>query len=171
MRTANPGEVPLCVGNLDATLTCSAPLALWNKRAVGGETISIRQGRIDSIPVLGRIVTSPNNTLANTLGRQACPDGHWRRGLQLCGQRHAVRPFRRDLGGIGAAGSGTVGFDRQLDLRLNAGPMETLQSSLGPVGEGECFDAMAYLLPDKLMQYRIINIFFLFLLLSDPQVH
>ncbi len=136
LRTGNPGEVPLYAGNLDVAITYSAPPALWNKQAAGGGTISIRQGRIDSLPVLGRIITSLNNTLARTLGgdKHALTDSA-DATFSFAGDGMRFDHFAGTSGVLALRGSGTVGFDRQLDLRLNAGPMEALQNSLGPVGE------------------------------------
>jgi len=136
LRSTNPGETPQYAGNLDAAITFSAPLALWNTQAAGGGTISIRQGRIDNIPVLGRIFTGVDNLITHTMGGHThaltdTADGTF----AFAGDAVRFDHFAGTSGALALRGAGTMGFDRQLDLRLNGGPMEGLQNSLGAVGE------------------------------------
>ncbi len=59
---------------------------------------------------------------------------------------------------IAARGTGTVGFDQTLDLKVNAGPLEKLQSMLGKVGD------LIGKVTDQLATYRVRGT------LSDPTV-
>ena len=136
LRSSNSGEVPPYAGNLDAAITYAAPLARWNTQAAGGGTISIRQGRIDNIPVLGQIFTGVEDLLKHTMGGNThaltdSADGTF----AFAGDRVRFDHFAGASGALALRGAGTIGFDRQLDLRLNGGPMEGLQNSLGVVGE------------------------------------
>jgi hypothetical protein len=155
LRSSKPGELPLYAGNLAAAITYSAPLALWNRQAAGGGTVSIREGRIDNIPLLGRIATGINNTLAsNRKGLTDAADGTF----SFTGEGVRFDHFTATSGMLALRGSGTIGFDGRLDLRLNGGPMEGLQNSLGTVGDvwASISDAMA--------GYRVSGT------LEDPQV-
>ena len=146
LRSNKPGELPLYAGNLSAAITYSAPLALWNKQAAGGGTLSIRQGRVDNIPLLGRIVAGVSQSLAGALGKHApdltdTADGTF----SFAGEGVHFDHFSGTSGSLGLRGSGSVGFDGRLDLRLNGGPMEGLQNSLGAIGEAwaSASDALA----------------------------
>ncbi|MBZ0172537.1 MAG: AsmA-like C-terminal region-containing protein, partial [Phycisphaerales bacterium] len=50
---------------------------------------------------------------------------------------------------LAARGTGLIGFDRTLDLRVNAGPLERIQSLLGPVGD------LLGKVTDQLVKYTI----------------
>ena len=59
---------------------------------------------------------------------------------------------------VAARGTGTVAFDKTLDLRVNAGPLEKLQSLLGPIGD--LFGSVT----DRLLKYTIKGT------MDDPKV-
>ena len=61
-------------------------------------------------------------------------------------------------GPIGARGTGTIAFDRTLDLELNAGPLEGLQSTAGVIGE------LTGLITDRLAKYVVTGT------IGDPRV-
>jgi hypothetical protein len=133
LRASNPGEAPDFAGNVAADITFSAPLAKWNTEAGGSGTLSIRQGRIDKLPVLGTVFTSLNNALSKTLGGSALTDSA-DGNFTFAGNCVRIDLFTATSGELALRGGGTIGFDRRLDLRLNGGPMERLQNSLGAVG-------------------------------------
>ena len=146
LRSNKPGELPLYAGNLRAAITYSAPLALWNKQAAGGGTLSIRQGRIDNLPLLGRIVAGVSQSLAGALGKPApaltdTADATFR----FAGEGVHFDHFSGTSGNLALRGTGSIGFEGRLDLRLNGGPMEGLQNSLGAIGEAwaSASDALA----------------------------
>jgi len=145
LRNTKPGDIPPYAGNLSANISYSAPLAHWNTQAHGGGTFSIRQGRIDQIPVLGDILTSLSKFLAHPLSGDHdlndAADGRF--SFAQTGVR--VEEFSGTSGIMAVRGTGTIGFDQQLDMRLNGGPMEGLQNSLGDLGRAwaSTSDAMA----------------------------
>lgn len=158
-RSSQSGEPPEFAGNIMASVLFQAPLAAWNKRARGGGDLSIRQGRIDNIPGLGRIVTSINNNLARALGGNGrALNDSVDATFSFVDDHVVIHHFTGSSGALALRGNGTVGFDQQLDLRLNAGPMERMQNSLGAVGRlwGSVSDSMA--------GYRVTG------QLNDPQV-
>ena len=146
LRSSKPDEAPRYAGNLDAAIDYAAPPAMWNKQAAGGGTIAIRQGRIDHIPVLGSIVTSLSQTLARaTGGNQSALTDTADATFSFAGDGVRFDHFAGTCGMLALRGGGTIGFDRRLDLRLNAGTMENIQNSLGVLGEAwaSMSDAMA----------------------------
>jgi hypothetical protein len=146
LRATHPGEVPQYAGNLDAAITFSAPPTRWNQQATGGGTISLRQGRIDNIPVLGNIFTDVGNLMKHPLGggTHALTDTA-EASFTFAGDGLRFDRFAGTAGALALRGGGTLGFDQRLDLRLNGGPMEGLQNSLGAVGAvwASMSDAMA----------------------------
>lgn len=69
-----------------------------------------------------------------------------------------IESFRIISSVVAARGSGTISYDGTLDLEVNAGPLEKLQSSLGKVGE------LFGKLTDKLVTYLVEGP------ISDPRV-
>ena len=135
LRAFKPGVVPPYGGNLSAAITYSAPLAKWNQQAAGSGTVSIRQGRIDNLPVLGSILTGLNNSLSKTFAGDGktltdMADGTF----TFAGDQVQIDRFTGTSGALGFRATGTIGFDRRFALRLNAGPLERLQDSLGVIG-------------------------------------
>ena len=135
LRSPKPNVTPPYAGDVSATVTFSGPLVTWKTQAAGGGTFSIRQGRIDNLPVLGPVVTSISHTLSQTIGGDGraltdTADG----SFSFAGKGVQINSFAGTSGAMAIRGSGMIGFDRQLDLRINAGPMERLQNSLGGLG-------------------------------------
>ncbi len=136
LRSTDPNTLPLYAGNVAAQATYTAALARWRSQSTGNGTFSIRQGRIDKIPVLGGIVTGVCNAVSKTFSG----DSHTLTdtadaAFTLAGDHVQLDQMAAKSGGLGLRGSGTIGFDQQLNLRLNAGPMEHLQDVMGDVGK------------------------------------
>ncbi|HVT81821.1 MAG TPA: AsmA-like C-terminal region-containing protein [Phycisphaerae bacterium] len=136
LRTLNPGEPPVYAGRVAADISFNAPIDGLTRKAAGGGTFSVREGRIGNIPVIGPILTVVNKSLKKALGMDNrnlsdTADG----SLSFAGD--SIRIDRLDAlsGAMALRGTGTIGFDGRLDLRLNAGPLEALQKSLGAVGQ------------------------------------
>lgn len=146
IRGSSKDGVPLYAGNLALHVDYAAPLARWNEQASGSGTLSIREGRIDTIPLFGRIVASVNNSLETTVGQSK----HALTDTADCGFSFVGDSVRLDRcvfasGSLGLRATGTIGLDGRLDLRVNGGPMERIQNTMGAVGDawGRLTDGMA----------------------------
>jgi hypothetical protein len=159
IRSVDPNQLPPYAGNIAATVNFTAPLSAWNTQAGGSGTVSLREGRIENLPFLGHIVTTLYGILSKTLGQRA-------HGLNdtadarftFAGDHVQVESLTGQFGALALRGAGTIGFDQQLNLRINAGPMEKMQGSLGVVGSiwASASDALA--------GYRVTG------MLTNPQV-
>ncbi len=136
LRTVQPDQPPLYAGRFSADVNYTAPLAEWNKQAAGGGNFSIREGRLGNIPILGPILTVLGKSLKKALGvdnhdLKDSADG----SLSFAGAGVRIDRLDASSGGMALRATGTIAFDQQLDLRVNAGPLEMLQNSLGGVGQ------------------------------------
>lgn len=159
LRSTDRDGLPLYAGLLAANVTYSAPLLRWDEQASGKGTLSIRKGRIDTLPVFGRILASVNNLLKFSRGssRHDLADTA-DTSFSFAGDRLRIDHFVFASGALGLRGHGTIGFDGQLDLRLNGGPMENLQDSMGVIGEAWAT------ITDSMAGYRLSGT------LDNPQV-
>ena len=159
LRSTDPDEIPLYAGLVAANITFSAPLAAWNRQSSGGGQCSIRQGRIDNIPLVGRIVTSLNNSLGKALsGNPHALTDSADASFSFAGDSVQLDHLEGTSGAMAFRATGTIGFDRHLALRINAGPMERLQNTLGGVGK------LWASVSDALAGYRVGGT------VEDPQV-
>jgi hypothetical protein len=136
LRSTDPNSLPLYAGNVAADVSFAAPLRAWGTQASGGGTLSIRQGRLGNIPVFSRIVTDVGKAVSNNISGEAksltdTADATF----SLAGDHVQIDHVIAKSGALGLRGSGSIGFDLQMNLRLNAGPMEGLQAAMGDVGK------------------------------------
>jgi len=160
LRATAPDALPLYAGKVMADVAFAAPLARWRTEAGGNGICTIRQGRIDNIPVLGSIIAGVSKVVSNTIsGHANTLSDTAEASFTLAGDHVQLDHLAAQSGALALRGSGTIGFDEHLNLRLNAGPMERLQGILGDVGKiwASASDAMA--------GYRVTGT------LADPQVN
>jgi hypothetical protein len=159
LRSADPNGLPRYAGMVAAHATYTASLAMWRSQATGNGTITIRRGRIGNIPGLGGIVTGVSHALSKTIaGDSNTLTDTADAVFTLAGDHIQLDQLTAKSGEMGLRGNGIVGFDQQLNLRLNAGPMEHLQDVMGGIGK---FWASA---SDKMAGYRVTGT------LADPHV-
>ena len=136
LRVTDPNSVPLYAGTVAAKVTFSAPLGAWSRLASGNGTFSIRQGRIDNIPLLGGIIRGVSKAISKTFsGDSRTLSDTANATFTLDGNHIQLDELTATSSMLALRGSGTVGFDGQLDLRLNGGPMEHLQNVMGDIGK------------------------------------
>jgi hypothetical protein len=146
LRAAKPNEPPRYAGDVTLSINYDAPLGDWNTKAAGKGALELRNGKIDGIPILGKILSFVGNSLklALTLGKNK-PSDSADANFTFAGNTIRVDELKGSAGTLAFRATGTVGFDQKLALRLNAGPLETLQAALGPLGKAwaTVTDAMA----------------------------
>jgi hypothetical protein len=145
LRTLDPRELPPYAGSLDADIHFTGPPTRWATQAGGGGHASLRQGRIGDLPLLGKIIVAVNSLLAKTLGqnsRQLADSAEAR--FVFAGDRVRLEMLEARSSALALRATGTIGFNGALDLRLNAGPLEKLQNSMGILGDiwGAASDAL-----------------------------
>lgn len=135
LRENDPNQPPEYAGNVTTSMMFQAPLASWNSRARGGGELSIRQGRLANIPVLGTVIRFIRSTVAKALGdNKETFNDVADASFSFVDDRIVIHKFTATSGPLAMRGDGDVTFNQQLNLRLNAGPMERLQNSLGAIG-------------------------------------
>jgi hypothetical protein len=146
LRSVDPNTPPAYAGNVNGELTFAAPLDGWNAHAGGKGKLTLRDGRIDTIPVVGGIITTLNKVVGEAIGggSRSLTD-RADVSFAFTGDRIQIDQITGSAGALALRGDGTVGFDGQMDLRLNAGPMERLQNALGDIGRlwASASDALA----------------------------
>lgn len=127
----------------EATLQGTRPLETLDGR---GE-LFITEGRLVYLPVIHELVSVMN--LATRLGGAAAMEDTAAVNFRVRSQQVVVEMLDMRSQVVAARGQGTIGFDQQLDLELNAGPLEKVQSLLGPIG------AALGRITDHLVKYHV----------------
>ena len=140
-------------GNITSTLAITLPLMdPMNVEANG--PFDLRNGVLLKLPVVEQLVRAIEGMVP----------GRKERGDVLSATvdvRHQIitlEELKLTSAAVAARGEGTIGFDKSLDLRLNAGPLEKLQDELGLIGD--IFGAIT----DSFVKYRVTGT------TSDPNV-
>jgi hypothetical protein len=145
LRSLKPGEQPRYAGSVGADINFAAPLSGIATRSAGGGTFALRQGRISNIPLLGPILSLLNKSLTKALGIENRTLTDRAEGtVSFAGDRLRIDRLGATSGAMALRGNGTLAFNGTLDLRVNAGPLEMIQNSLGPIGNiwGTVSDAL-----------------------------
>jgi len=113
----------------------------------GTGEMTLRNSQLVSVPVVSQLASAMQLVLrtSNTHSLEATFD-ITPQGLQITRSL-----LRTEV--LAARGTGLVGFDGTLDLRVNGGPLERVQSLLG--GIGDVFGAVT----DNIMNYRVRGTF------------
>lgn len=132
-------------GLLNASGSVSTTLADPKAGLQGQGEAHIRDGRVLILPGLTQLAS-----LMNVAVRQATEPKHKADAtftLSPAGVEITSSEVTTEF--LAARATGTIGFDRSINLTANAGPMEKLQSLLGEVGN------LLGNLTDRLVKYRI----------------
>jgi hypothetical protein len=115
----------------------------------GRGRIDLDHARLVHTPVvqdLGRTITKGRSLFTGETTQPTRPVDKASVVFALCGDRAQCTEITYESEIFAARGRGTIGFvDRQLDLVLNAGPLEKMQAVMGRVGSvfGKLTDAVA----------------------------
>lgn len=145
------GRPPRVAGILESQGSVSASSVAMRETLHGSGVVSIRDGRLVSIPLITGIM-STFGVLDRLTGRsdfsdQAAmefdirPEHIFVTNLDVVTQVATVRGRRNNVG--------TIGYDGVLDLTVNAGPLERIQGMLG--GVGRALGAIT----DQIASYRV----------------
>lgn len=141
----SPGETPKYAGRVDLQGTAALDAAQLTETLAGSGSTTITQGRFVNVPII--------SSLASALDVSKSSEGKdtGKFEFTLEGARVLLRKLEMVSGLVAARGEGEVYFDSNLNLRLNAGPLERLQGALGAVGD--LFGAIT----DSLMKYQVVG--------------
>ncbi|MDQ7013811.1 MAG: hypothetical protein Q9O74_07955 [Planctomycetota bacterium] len=141
-------------GTLQGRGSVSTTLADPRSGLAGAGEVHIRDGRLLVLPGLTQLASVMNVAVR----QNAEPEHQADATFTLSPMGIEITSSEVSTEFLAARATGTIGFDSSLDLSVNAGPMEKLQSMLG--GLGEILGNMT----DRLMKYRIRGT------TADPQV-
>jgi len=120
-------------GRLSTLGVVNATLADAPRSLSGAGQVRIRDGRLLWIPIVQQLTDAMRSAMRLPAGRGQ-PDH--RADIAFNFQTAGVRVTRGEVRTtlLAARGTGLVGYDGSLDLRVHAGPLERLQSLLGDIG-------------------------------------
>lgn len=147
---SRPTPPPRLAGKLTAEGTVRSELSNPRGTLSGSGTANLTEGRLLVLPGLSKLaslVSGKDDSADTAMNHRGTAEFV----LDPSGARITDSEIVTNL--IAARGTGTVSFDRTLDLRVNAGPLEKIQSLLGPLGD--LFGAVT----DRLLKYTIKGTF------------
>lgn len=151
-RQGPPPLAGMLAGSGSAAMDLASPRASLD----GAGELRVREGTLSALPSLRRLAAllqiATGNLLRDALHHRA--DVSF--GLGPAG--FDVTSLEITTDSIGVRGSGTISFEGALDLSVNAGPLEKVQSLLGLAGD------VLGAVTDRLVKYRIRGT------VGDPQV-
>jgi hypothetical protein len=151
---------PKYSGLVDADVTFAGPLADWDTRAGGGGEAHLTQGRLERLPVMYELIRVIKKVgEAAVLGRGAAtPSDELHATFDLAGDKAHFTKIDGRTSLLGLRGEGDIYFNQRLDLTVNAGPVEKLESVLGDAGK------IIGVVTDKLTAYHVTGT------LGEPRV-
>jgi hypothetical protein len=150
---------PQYAGVLSGQITLTAPLDAGLEKTAGGGELHIRDGRLGGLPIISDLIAAVHGvTKVTPLGELTEPNDRADAKFRFENDRVRFEGIDIRTALMAARGNGTVGFDGTLDLLMNAGPLEKVQSLLGPVGD------LIGKLTDQIAKYHVTGP------ASDPQV-
>ena len=157
LRTAAPeGEPPKIAGILRTFGSASMDLTRLPDSIDGRGELHITEGRLIHFPGVREL-----NDLLDIVAivkKTESRNDTFDAVFTLTDQAIRIESSTLETNSIVARGTGLVYYNQSLDLRLNAGPMEKVQSMLGKVGE-----AIGQIM-DQLVKYRITGT------MSEPEL-
>lgn len=155
LRATTPaGQDPSLAGLLSATVNATGSLR-DREQLAGAGTLKVRDGILVRTPGLSAVAQ------AAEVGSLTKPGQRTHKAdieFDLVPEGAKITASRLETPTMLARGVGLVGFDRSLDLRVNAGPLEKLQGMLGQAGK------LIGKLTDQLVTYRVTGT------ISEPSV-
>lgn len=143
LRAGTTNE-PKLAGNVSGTGQMSTKLSDFKPSLDGSGNIAVTEGRLVEIPVLSGVLDA-----ADLVGKMQGKDNNYKDTLE---SEFLIKPFGLDLQSLKISvpvakfnGTGTIGFDGAIDLRMRGGAVEKI-----PVLGG-----LAGAVTGKLVEYRI----------------
>ena len=132
------------LGSLDLDVEASGIVTRWPETLRGDGELTVRDGRLASIPVISAIGRTMDTLLLQ--GRH-----NDRMDIEFTLEPDGIYLERANLiaGIMAFRARGSIGFDDQLYLILNGGPLERLQDSMGAFGR------LFGNLTDRLIRYEV----------------
>ena len=140
-------------GNINGTVDLKTNLGDAAPSLTGSGEIDVTDGRFEMTPLI-RALAGVMKIVSLDFGGSDTVNATF----TIADERVNISSLRAVVGPIGARGRGWIGFDRTMELRFNAGPLERLQESTGPIGQ--IFGAIT----DTLLDYVASGT------LSDPKI-
>jgi hypothetical protein len=138
-------------GRVDFDARFSARLPALTHTIAGDGAVDITEGRLVNLPLINGLVRAVEGTKPGATGND-----RMEAQLEIVPGEVRMRDIRLVSATVAARGHGEIFFDRRVDFRFNAGPLERLQHTLG--GLGELFGKIT----DQLVTYQVSGD------LSDP---
>jgi uncharacterized protein involved in outer membrane biogenesis len=160
VRDAASGDKPFdYAGKLDGAITLTGPLAQIGEQAGGSGELKLTEGRLVQLPVASQLARA--GKAAAKLGGGAGGAKYSDRAtlrFDFAGDRVRFTEIDAQTTALAVRGTGTMGFDTSLDLKLNGGPIEKVQAALGKAGK------ILGKVTDSLMSYKVTGT------LAEPKV-
>jgi len=138
---------PTLAGLLSSSGSASTQLASPQELLAGKGELHIRDGQLLLVPGLTQLADLMHIATANLLRSSLKHTLDAQFDLVPAGIQ--ITESELTTGSLAARATGMIGFDSTLDLAVNAGPMEKLQSLLGKAGD------VIGSITDRLVKYRI----------------
>ena len=127
-------EPPKIAGRVSGDISYSGPVANWNTQASGNGHLILTHGRIPDLPLLGDIFTG-----IRTLGKSAGindgkPDDHAETWFLFQGDKIIVQSLEAHSTSMGMRSTGNIDRSGNVNLEVNAGPLERFEQILGSPG-------------------------------------
>lgn len=157
LRAGSTGESqPAIAGRLSSSGSASVNLGAIPDSIEGSGAIAVRNGRLINIPLMRELATTLN-LLGHITGQSQFQDTADIE-FNLTGTGVDIRRLDMQTPVVAARGKGTVGYDGALNLSMNAGPLERMQSMLGGVG------SVIGAVTDRAVTYRVRGV------VGDPRI-
>ena len=124
-------EQPTHKGVLGSEGQVQAMLADWPASLAGSGTLTIEKGQLMNLPVIKQLVALMAKA---TFGVAVDPEDRADVTFDIRPDRVTVKKMEVISALVALRGKGDMYYDRRLDLGINAGVLEKLQSSMGRVG-------------------------------------
>jgi hypothetical protein len=153
LRTQKSGEPPKLAGILNSAGTATTQLSDPKGKLAGSGDLQIKDGRLILIPGLKDIADKVG--LGDTLLGKSDLNHSLTATYDLTPVGIMLKESEFHTPAIAARAKGKIGFDQQLDLAVNAGPVEKMQSLLGKAGKVGKLLGDITKVTDKLVTYRV----------------
>jgi hypothetical protein len=131
----DPDGVPSFSGLLGFSGTLRGPLADIDQRAQGQGRLSLQKARLARLPVLSTIDDAIDPLAEAAMKREHTGHDALSLDFSLEGDRVRIAKLRMNSRWYGLRGHGDVGFDSQLDLAVDGGPVQRAENELGAAGD------------------------------------
>ena len=136
-------------GKLSSNVRWQGPVTQWSTRSAGDGDIKLREGTLVGLPAISQLTDLMRTAFKITTGRSAQPSDTADVTFRFAGDHIDVTALDIKTSTYAVRGNGSIGLDGELNLVVNGGPVEGVQSMLGAVGD------LVGKVTDQLARYRI----------------